>query len=154
MADANEVAQLAAAAALPLRDRAKSKLWKARVAAFDDIALRSSAGSADDEAGPFLERDGVLVPSSLSLFSRRAHRDDVRGASARASLSSRALLLPLPFEKKRNRREQRKKTPCESLRLPDYSKTMKNSLLSPTKNRPHPRLGRGRLERRVPGQGP
>ena len=46
----DEAAQLAAAAALPLRVRAKHKNWKARVAAFEDIATSTAA---DDEAGPF-----------------------------------------------------------------------------------------------------
>ena len=50
MAVENEAAQLAAAAALPLRMRAKHKNWKARVAAFEDIATSTAA---DDEAGPF-----------------------------------------------------------------------------------------------------
>lgn len=54
MAVDDEAAQLAAAAALPLRERAKHKNWKARVAAFEDIATSSTAaGAADDEAGPF-----------------------------------------------------------------------------------------------------
>mgnify|MGYP006879036657 FL=1 len=50
MAVEDEAAQLAAAVALPLRVRAKHKNWKARVAAFEDIATSTAA---DDEAGPF-----------------------------------------------------------------------------------------------------
>ena len=50
MAVEDEAAQLAAAAALPQRVRAKHKNWKARVAAFEDIATSTAA---DDEAGPF-----------------------------------------------------------------------------------------------------
>ena len=50
MAVEDEAAQLAAAAALPLRVRAKHKNWKARVAAFEDIATSTAAA---DEAGPF-----------------------------------------------------------------------------------------------------
>ena len=48
MAVEDEAAQLAAA--LPLRVRAKHKNWKARVAAFEDIATSTAAA---DEAGPF-----------------------------------------------------------------------------------------------------
>lgn len=52
---ADESAQLAAVAALPLRERAKSKMWKARVAAFEDVAASIAATkSADDEAGAIL----------------------------------------------------------------------------------------------------
>ena len=59
MAAEDEAAQLAAAAALPLRERAKHKNWKARVAAFEDIATSAAAaggsgGGAADEAGAFL----------------------------------------------------------------------------------------------------
>ena len=62
MAVDDEAAQLAAAAALPLRERAKHKNWKARVAAFEDIATSSAAGGgADDEAGPFL-KGGKAAP--------------------------------------------------------------------------------------------
>ena len=53
MAVDDEAAQLAAAAALPLRERAKHKNWKARGAAFEDIATSAAGGGADDEAGPF-----------------------------------------------------------------------------------------------------
>lgn len=71
MAD-DEAAQLAAAAALPMRERAKSKLWKARVAAFEEIAKNSTtmtgAGGSgvDDEAGPKKRWRDAPCFSSLS----------------------------------------------------------------------------------------
>ena len=54
MAD-DEAKQLAAVAALPLRERAASKMWKARVAAFEELAASIAATKdADDEAGSVL----------------------------------------------------------------------------------------------------
>lgn len=50
MAD-DEARQLAAVAALPLRERAASKMWKARIAAFEAIA---ASPTADDDAGSVL----------------------------------------------------------------------------------------------------
>ena len=91
MAVDDEAAQLAAAAALPLRERAKHKNWKARVAAFEDIATSSAAGGgADDEAGPFLkgeQRQRLFFVLSLAFFSFQFWRGggDRRGAAQRAA---------------------------------------------------------------------
>jgi len=71
MADAAAAAELAAAARLPLRDRAKHKNWRARVAAFEDIIAWSTAGSsADDEAGPSLWKRERRRLSSASFALR------------------------------------------------------------------------------------
>ena len=67
MAVEDEAAQLAAAVALPLRVRAKHKNWKARVAAFEDIATSTAA---DDEAGPSLWKRERRRLSSASFALR------------------------------------------------------------------------------------
>lgn len=82
---ADEAAQLAVAADLPMHERAKSKLWKARVAAFEDIARKSSTtgagGGADDEAGPSWRRkkgSAFSVFLAVSSFSRRKRDEGTR----------------------------------------------------------------------------
>ena len=78
MAVDDEAAQLAAAAALPLRERAKHKNWKARVAAFEDILGTSAAGGADDEAGPFSERSRDRGTRAGSRVERAQKRKGAR----------------------------------------------------------------------------
>lgn len=127
MAVDDEAAQLAAAAALPLRERAKHKNWKARVAAFEDIIATSSAGggAADDEAGPFL-KGGKAAPRfqfwrgdgedgwsrATPSVTESATLESGQGKSAPRSLkvlvACKSLRLPHDAMPNRRRRKQKK----------------------------------------------